>query len=79
MASHTEIPSHVYNVLRAICESRCRRIDASLTYIMPSNAAIFHMMPDHESIIWDAAAQPALTAATLELMKEDVMARAFGA
>jgi hypothetical protein len=74
---HTDIPRIVYDNLRAVHESRVRRLldaDDRLDFdvVEISDVEIFRMMPDHQYLIWDESCQPTITDVTLSRMMATV-------
>lgn len=77
--THTDIPRIVYDNLRAVHESRVRRLlDADdrndVDVVRLSNAEIFNLMPDRQYIIWDEVCQPTIMDVTLARMMATVEA-----
>jgi hypothetical protein len=66
-SKYTDIPSVVYHNLRAVHESRARRLNEHAPIARISDKDIFLMMPDHQKINWGRD-QEAITAATLRAM-----------
>lgn len=71
--THTSIPSLVYDMLRAINQSRAVRRDPEAIVPHLPNLRIFTLMPDYSTgINWDKADQESLITDTLEAMMATV-------
>lgn len=70
MPKPTDIPSLIYTNLRAVHESRMRRLHNGEDTPIPhlTNAKIFSLMPDCTAIDWRRDAQEAILARTLSAM-----------